>query len=89
MSHIEVGIRKEQSVPLPNGRLSVQNVKRSGVVSTLSAAVSRNGMLAANMFFRLAPNVVTGFEIGQLHTRYKAGQRRGNTHLNWYLAYLF
>ena len=51
--------------------------------------VTRNLTGAANMFFRLAPNVVTGFEIAQTRTLYKAGQHPRLNHYDIYVAYLF
>jgi len=51
--------------------------------------VIRNVAAAANTFFRLAPNVVTGFEISQIRTDYKAGQHPRLNHYDVYIAYLF
>jgi hypothetical protein len=49
----------------------------------------RNAVGAANTFFQVAPNVITGFEISQTRTWWKAGQRPRLNHLDLYVAYLF
>lgn len=51
--------------------------------------VVRNAVGAVNTFFQLAPNVVTGFELSQTRTEWKAGQRPQLTHFDLYVAYLF
>jgi hypothetical protein len=54
-----------------------------------SSGISRNRAYVANMFYRLAPNVVTGAEVAQMRTRYIAGQHPMNNHYDLYLAYMF
>ena len=55
----------------------------------LDTAVSRNAAYLANAYYRIAPNVIGGFELSQVRTRYKAGQRPQNNHFDLYLAYMF
>lgn len=55
----------------------------------LATAIVRNATYVANMYYRVAPNVITGFEFSQVRTLYKAGQNPQNSHYDWYLAYLF
>ena len=55
----------------------------------LTDAPIRNLVGVANTFFQLAPNVVTGFELSQIHTWYKAGQRPRLNHVDLYVAYVF
>ena len=54
-----------------------------------SDGVIRNTVGAANTFFQLAPNVITGVEVSQTRTWYKAGQRPRLTHYDLYVAYVF
>lgn len=51
--------------------------------------VTRNLMFGANLFFRLAPNVLLGPEISQLRTLYIGQGTRINNHYDLALAYLF
>lgn len=58
--------------------------------SMLSAGdVNRNFMYGANLFYRLAPNVLLGPELSQLRTFYIAQGARINNHYDFALAYLF
>ena len=55
----------------------------------LATAVSKNRAYLANTYYRIAPNVIGGFEVAQVRTRYKAGQHPQNNHFDLYLAYMF
>jgi hypothetical protein len=55
----------------------------------LATAIVRNAAYVANTYYRVAPNVIVGFEFSQVRTRYKAGQHPQNNHSDLYLAYLF
>jgi hypothetical protein len=50
---------------------------------------ARNQAFAANVFYRLAPNVVLGGEVSRVRTRYLGGQRPINNHYDLAVAYLF
>jgi uncharacterized protein (UPF0335 family) len=52
-------------------------------------AISRNLIYGANAMWRLAPNVLTGFEISQVRTAYLLSGLRQNNHYDLALAYLF
>ncbi|HWC99241.1 MAG TPA: hypothetical protein VG456_20925 [Candidatus Sulfopaludibacter sp.] len=51
--------------------------------------VSRNWMLGANLFYRIAPNVLIGPEFSQMRTVYIQQGIRINNHYDFALAYLF
>jgi hypothetical protein len=51
--------------------------------------VSRNAMFGANLFYRIAPNVLVGPEFSQLRTLYINQRVRINNHYDFALAYLF
>jgi hypothetical protein len=51
--------------------------------------VGRNLQYGANLFFRIAPNVLLGPEISQLRTLYLVQGTRANNHYDLALAYLF
>ena len=51
--------------------------------------VSRNAMFGANLFYRIAPNVLLGPEYSQLRTVYIVYGARINNHYDLALAYLF
>jgi hypothetical protein len=51
--------------------------------------VARNLAYAANLMYRLAPNVIVSFESGQLRTDYLSTGTRLNNHYDLGLAYLF
>ena len=55
----------------------------------IATAIVRNAAYVANANYRVAPNVIFGFELSQVRTRYKAGQHPQNNHYDLYLAYLF
>lgn len=55
----------------------------------LATAIVKNATYVANFYYRIAPNVISGFELSQVRTRYKAGQHPQNNHYDVYLAYLF
>ena len=51
--------------------------------------VTRSTGAALNTFYRIAPNIVVGFEAAQMHAHYKGGQQPRNNHYNTYLAFIF
>lgn len=53
------------------------------------AGIGRNLVYAGNFTFRLAPNVLAGFEASQTRTSYISGRSRLNNHYDLSLAYLF
>jgi hypothetical protein len=55
----------------------------------LSGEIARNWMYGANLFYRLAPNVLLGLEASQLRTAYVNTGIRLNNHYDLALAYLF
>ena len=50
---------------------------------------ARNRAYAANFFYRLAPNVLSGLEASQVRTRFPGGRNPLLNHYNLYVAYLF
>jgi hypothetical protein len=60
-----------------------------GVRYLSSGDVSRNAMFGANLFYRIAPNVLIGPEFSQLRTIYIAQGVHINNHYDFALAYLF
>jgi hypothetical protein len=54
----------------------------------LSGEIARNWMSGANLFYRLAPNVLLGLEASQVRTTYTTGYIL-NDHYDLALAYLF
>jgi hypothetical protein len=54
-----------------------------------SGDISRNFIFGANLFYRLAPNVLLGPEISQLRSSYIGQGTRINNHYDLALAYLF
>jgi hypothetical protein len=55
----------------------------------LSGEIARNWMTGANLFYRLAPNVLLGLEGSQARTTYINSGYRLNDHYDLALAYLF
>src|SRR5207247_3080289 len=55
----------------------------------LTTAIVMNTTYVANAHYRIAPNVIGGFEVSQVRTRYKTGEHPQNNHYDLYLAYLF
>jgi hypothetical protein len=55
----------------------------------LSGDIARNWMTGANLFYRLAPNVLLGLEGSQVRTTYLNSSYRLNDHYDLALAYLF
>jgi uncharacterized protein (UPF0335 family) len=51
--------------------------------------IVKNLAYGANVFYRIAPNVVIGVESSQVRTRYVGGQRPLNNHYDLAVAYLF
>lgn len=54
-----------------------------------SYAIGRNWVYGANLFYRLAPNVLLGPEVSQARTTYIDSKVRLNNHYDLALAYLF
>jgi hypothetical protein len=54
-----------------------------------AGAIGRNLVFGANVFYRLAPNVLASFEASQIRTVYIARQTLLNNHYDLALAYLF
>ena len=82
------------------GQFTIHALKRVDVhaftgLQTYSATylgvgdATRNLTFGANLFFRLAPNVLLGPEISQLRTTYIGQGIRINNHYDLALAYLF
>ena len=62
----------------------------NGRTADLAAyAIGRNWMYGANLFYRLAPNVLLGAEVSQARTTYIDSKLRLNNHYDLALAYLF
>ena len=55
----------------------------------VSGGISRNLVTAANLFYRIAPNVMGSFEASQTRTTYVWLGNRLNNHYDLALAYLF
>jgi len=55
----------------------------------LPTGIAKNLAYAANVFYRLAPNVVVGAEASQVRTQFMSGQRPLNNHYDLAVAYLF
>jgi len=51
--------------------------------------IAKNLAYAANVFYKLAPNVVVGGEVSQVRTQFLNGQRPLNNHYDLAVAYLF
>jgi hypothetical protein len=54
-----------------------------------TGAIGKNLLFGGNVYFRLAPNVLTGFEASQTRTMYIGQGLRINNHYDLALAYLF
>jgi hypothetical protein len=55
----------------------------------MPGGVVKNLAFGANLFYRIAPNVVVGGEVSQVRTGYTGGQRPRNNHYDLAVAYLF
>ncbi len=55
----------------------------------LAGGIGRNLVYGANFFYRLAPNVLAGFEATQTRTAYVGGGGMLNNHYDLALAYMF
>lgn len=55
----------------------------------LPTSLTRNRALVFNAFYRVAPNVLWGFELGNVRTDFKDGQHPSYTHHDIHVAYLF
>ena len=55
----------------------------------LANSVRRNLIYAANLVYKLAPNIMAAFEISQNRTIYTVSGMRLNNHYDLALAYLF
>ena len=71
----------------------VSSVRRGAVTTALSdlsaGGINRNLVYAANLIYRLAPNVLAEFEASQARTEYVGSMLRLNNHYDLALAYLF
>ena len=77
---------------LPTSRLTVNlqaGVDHANNDYLLPIALTKNTALVFNFFYRLAPNVFWGFELGHISTDFKGGQRPSYNHHDIHLAYLF
>jgi hypothetical protein len=77
---------------LPTSRVSFHLFSglENGRTADLAAyAIGRNWMYGANLFYRLAPNVLLGAEVSQARTTYIDSKLRLNNHYDLALAYLF
>jgi hypothetical protein len=54
-----------------------------------AGSIAKNQAYAANMQYRLAPNVLLGIEASQVRTTYLGFGKRLNNHYDLALAYLF
>lgn len=76
----------------PLGRLTLRGFggihdDRNG--DLLTGAIGRNLAWGANLEYRLAPNVLAGFEAAQVRTSYLGASTARNNHYDLALAYLF
>jgi hypothetical protein len=55
----------------------------------VSGSIAKNLLFGGNAYFRVAPNVLVGFETTQLRTSYIGAGRRINNHYDLALAYFF
>ena len=81
-----------QITVLPTPRLTINvhaGVDRSDNDSLLPTSLTQNTAFIFNTFYRLAPNVLWGVEIGRISTDFKNGQRPGYLHHDIHVAYLF
>ena len=54
-----------------------------------AGGIGKNLAYGSNVFFRLAPNVLTSFEVSQVRTSYIGSRTLGSNHYDLALAYLF
>ena len=81
-----------QITVLPTPRLTINvhaGVDRSDNDSLLPTSLTQNTAFIFNTFYRLAPNVLWGVEIGRISTDFKNGQRPSYIHHDIHVAYLF
>jgi hypothetical protein len=64
-------------------------VDRSDNDYLLPTSLTQNTAFIFNTFYRLAPNVLWGFEIGHISSDFKSGQRPSYIHHDIHVAYLF
>jgi hypothetical protein len=77
---------------LPTSRLSFHlfsGLENGRTVDLAAYAIGRNWLYGANLFYRLAPNVLLGMEASQARTTYIDSSLRLNNHYDLALAYLF
>jgi hypothetical protein len=77
---------------LPTSRLTVTlqaGVDNANNDYLLTTSLTKNRALVFNTFYRLAPNVLWGFELGHVRTTFKDGQQPSYTHHDIHVAYLF
>jgi hypothetical protein len=81
-----------QLTVLPTSRLTINvhaGIDRSDNDFLLPTSLTQNMAFIFNTFYRLAPNVLWGFEIGRISTDFKDGQRPSYIHHDIHVAYLF
>lgn len=81
-----------QLTVLATPRLSLHifsGLENGRTVDLAAYAIGRNWLYGANLFYRLAPNVLLGTEVSQARTAYIDSSFRLNNHYDLALAYLF
>jgi hypothetical protein len=77
-------------VPTPRLTINVHGgIDRSDNDFLLPTSLTRNTAFMFNTFYRIAPNVLWGFEIGHITSEYRDGQRPSYIHHDIHVAYLF
>jgi hypothetical protein len=77
-------------VPIPRLTVNLQaGVDHAENDYLLPTSLTRNRVFAVNSFYRIAPNVLWGFELGYVTTTFKDGQSPSYTHQDIHVAYLF
>lgn len=77
---------------LPISRLTINlqtGVDHAYEDHLLATSLTKNRALIFNSFYRVAPNVLVGFELGQIRTDFKGGQHPRYNHHDIHVAYLF
>jgi hypothetical protein len=76
---------------IPNPRLSLHlyGGEESDSGGLVAGNVSRNLIYAANVIYKIAPNILTALEIAQIRTDYVVSGQRLNNHYDLALGYLF
>jgi hypothetical protein len=77
---------------LPTSRLSFHlfsGLENGRATDLAPYTIGRNWLYGANLFYRMAPNVLLGAEVSQARTNYIDSSLRLNNHYDLALAYLF